>query len=381
MFARAGGEIAIRLRQSPMLGEIVAGLVLGPSLLNLVAPTPTLEFLGHLGILFMTFLAGMEVDLRMLRKVAGPSVVVSALGIAASMGLGYLVGVMFGFAPEVSLFLGAALATSSIAVTARVFADFSIMRTRVGLLSMAAHAIDDVLAMLVIIFVVSLFGGQDAGVPVWLVLLKVAAFLAIATAIGLFALKPVMTWVYRLKSRELHFTVAVSLVLLFGWGAEFFGLADVLGAFVAGAFLHYTEEAEPAMVDRVEAVSDGFLVPVFFAMIGLQTDLALLGSAVPLLIVVLIAAIAGKMLGCGLGAKLFGYSWRDSAIVGAGMIPRAGLALIMLGLVPQGSLPGVMAPLLVSIVFLSALVTAPILRVVVGPKRRENMEIAETTKA
>lgn len=177
-----------------------------------------------------------------------------------------------------------------------------------------------------------------------------------------------MRWVYRLRSREMHFTVAVLLVLGFGWMAEFFGLADVLGAFAAGPFLHYTEETEPAMVHRVEALSDGFLVPVFFGVIGLQTDLFLLLDAVPLVAIALIAAIVGKLVGCGLGARVTGYSNRESVIVGAGMVPRAGLALIMLGLVPEGSLPDVMAPLLVAIVFLTALVTAPILRLAVKPQ-------------
>jgi len=365
--ARIGGELATRARQSPMLGEILAGLLLGPTALNLITPNETLEFLGHLGILFMTFLAGMETDLRMLRKVAGPSVLVSVLGILFSVALGFGAGWLFDFGLASSLFLGAALSTSSIAVTARVFNDFSLMRTRIGLLSMAAHAVDDILAMLLIIFVVSFFGGESAADPVWLVIGKVAAFLALTAVVGIFLLKPIMRWVYRLRSREMHFTVAVLLVLGFGWTAEFFGLADVLGAFVAGAFLHYTDEAEPAMVHRVEALSDGFLVPIFFGVIGLQTDLFLLIDAVPLLLIVLLAAITGKLVGCGLGARIMGYTNRESIIVGSGMVPRAGLALIMLGLVPTGSLPDVMSPLLVAIVFLTALVTGPILRLTVNP--------------
>lgn len=367
LFARLGGEIAIRARQSPMLGEIVAGLLMGPTLLNLITPNETLEFLGHLGILFMTFLAGMETDLRMLRKVAGPSVVVSGLGIVMSVALGFGAGQLFDFSVEASLFLGAALATSSIAVTARVFSDFKLMQTKVGLLSMASHAIDDILAMMLIIFVVSYFGGDQASDPVWLVLGKVLAFFAIVTVVGVFVLKPLMRFVYRLKSSEMHFSVAVLLVLSFGWTAELFGLADVLGAFAAGAFIHYTEEAEPAMVQRVEALSDGFLVPIFFGVIGLQTDLALLVDAIPLVVVVLIVAILGKLVGCGIGARLTGSTTRESVIVGAGMIPRAGLALIMLGLVPEGSLPEIMPALLVAIVFLTALVTGPILRVAVKP--------------
>lgn len=360
--ARIGGELAIRAGQSPMLGEILAGLVLGPTLLNAVEPTGFLELLGHLGILFLTFLAGLQTDLRLMRKVAGPSMLISALGILASMAAGYGVGQLFGFTSGASLFLGAALATSSIAVTARVFSDYGLMRSEVGLLSMAAHAVDDILAMLLIIFVVSALGEAQAQEPVWLTLGKVLGFLIGVTLVGLFVLKPLMRWIYRLRSSEMHFSAAVALVLLFGWSAEMFGLADVLGAFAAGAFLRYTEEAEPAMVQRVEAVSDGFLAPIFFAVIGLQTDLALLADAVPLVLAVLLAAVIGKLLGCGLGARLTGYGWRDSAVVGAGMIPRAGLALIMLGLVPAAVLPPVMPALLVAAVFLSALVTGPILR-------------------
>jgi len=181
----------------------------------------------------------------------------------------------------------------------------------------------------------------------------VTAFLALTACIGIFLLKSVMRWVYRLRSREMHFTVAVLLVPGFGWMAEFYGLAGEPGAFVARAFLPYTEEVEPAMVYWVEALSDGLLVPIFLGVIGLQTDLFLLMDTMPIVLGVLAAAIVGKLVGCGVGTRIMGYTGRESIIVGAGMVPRADLALIMLGLVPAGSLPEVMSPLLVAIVFLT----------------------------
>ena len=364
--ARFGGEIAMRFGQSPMLGEILGGLILGPTILGLIVPTESIQFLSHLGILFLMFLAGLETDLNLIRKVAGPSVVISIAGAALSFGLGYAVGALFGLSGTASIFLGAALSTSSIVVTARVLGDYGMMRSEVGLLSMAVNAVDDVLSMFIVLLLVSLVGagaGGEASDPIWLMLAKLAAYAVIATGIGLFLFRPIMSVVDRTLSSEMHFSVAILLVLLFSWAAEALGLADVLGAFIVGAFLRYTEEAEPTVISRVEATADGFLVPIFFAAMGVQTNLRELLNFLPLLGVVLLAAVAGKLIGCGGGARLMRYSWRDSYIIGAGMVPRAEMTLVLLGIgLSAGVLPPVMPPLLVSLVFLSALVTGPLLR-------------------
>lgn len=360
--ARLGGELAVRVNQSPMLGEILAGLLVGPTVFGLVETSEGTALLSHLGILFLMFLAGLETDLRLIRKVAGPSVLVSVVGAAVSFALGYGVGLLFGLSSTASLFLGAALSTSSIVVTARVLGDYGMMNSEVGLLSMATNAVDDVLSMFVVLALVSVVG-QEGDEPIWLMLVKLAAYAVVATVVGLFLFRPLMRLVGRLRSDEMHFSIAVLLVLLFSWSADALGLADVLGAFIAGAFLHYTEEAEPSMTTRVEAVSGGFLVPIFFAAIGLETNLRELGGDLPLLAVVLVAAVVGKLVGCGGAARLAKYDWRSSYIIGAGMVPRAEMTLVLLGIgLSAGVLPGVMPPLLVALVFLSALVTSPLLR-------------------
>lgn len=368
--ARLGGELAIRAGQSPMLGEILAGLLLGPTLLDAVAVSEPIELLSHLGILFLMFLAGLETDLRLIRKVAGPSLLISILGAALSFGLGYGVGVVFGLSSVASLFLGGALSTSSIVVTARVLGDSGMMRSEIGLISMATNAVDDVLSMFVVLLLVSVVGeagAEGGGRPLWLTLVLFAVYAVLATGVGLYVFRPMMRWVGRLRSDEAYFSAAVVLVLLFSWTAEAFGLEDVLGAFIAGAFLHYTEEAEPSMVARVEALSDGFLVPVFFASMGLATDLGELSGAWGLLGATLLAAVVGKLAGCGGAARLTRYGWRDSYVIGAGMVPRAEMTLVLLGIgMGAGVLPEVMPPLLISLVFLSALVTSPLLRLGVG---------------
>jgi Kef-type K+ transport system membrane component KefB len=360
--ARLAGELAVRVGQSPMLGEILAGLVLGPTLLNLVHTEPSLDLLSHLGILFLMFLAGLDTDLRLIRKVAGPSVAVSLAGACLSLALGYGVGVLFGLSSIASVFLAAALSTSSIVVTARVLDDYGMMRSEVGLLCMATNAIDDVISMFIVLLVVSLVGQSGHQSIPWM-LGKLVIYSVAATAVGLLLFRPLLRWVGRMRSDEMYFTAAVVLVLGFAWSADALGLADVLGAFLAGAFLHQTEEAEPTMVARVQAVSDGFLVPIFFATMGLTTDLRELGGALAFGAVVIVVAVVGKLVGSGLGARLAGYGWRDSFIVGAGMVPRAEMTLVLLGIGHKaGVLPPVLPPLLISLVFLTALLTGPLLR-------------------
>jgi Kef-type K+ transport system membrane component KefB len=369
--ARLAGELAVRVGQSPMLGEILAGLLLGPTLLDLVPAGASLDLLSQLGILFLMFLAGLETDLRLIRKVAGPSVAVAVIGGAISFGLGFGVGRVFGLGSLASLFLAAALSTSSIVVTARVLADYGMLRSEVGLLCMATNAIDDVISMFVVLLVVSLVGHSGEQSIPWM-LGKLAIYSLAATGVGLLLFRPLLRWVGRLRSDEMYFTTAVVLVLAFSWSAEALGLAGVLGAFLAGAFLHQTEAAEPTMVARVQAVSEGFLVPVFFATMGLTTDLRELRGAVPFVAVVILAAVVGKLAGCGLGARLTGYGWRDSYVVGAGMVPRAEMTLVLLGIGHKaGVLPPVLPPLLISLVFLTALLTGPLLRAGLPPRSPE----------
>lgn len=360
--ARLLGEVAVRLNQSPMLGEILAGLLLGPTALALVEPDEALELLSRLGILFLMFLAGLETDIRLIRKVAGPSFLVSFFGQAFALGLGLGVGLLFGLSFVASLFLGAALSGSSIVVTARVLDDYGAMTSEVGLLSLAANAVDDVMSVFVLLLLASVVGDQGQE-PFYWTLGKMAVYVAVAVAVGLWLFRPLMRIVGRLRSDEMFFSVAVILVLVFSWSAEAFGLADVLGAFIVGAFLHYTEEAEPSMIRRVEAVSAGFLVPVFFAGIGLQTDLRELGGAYALLAVAFVAAVVSKLGGCGLGARVAGYGWLRSYIVGAGMVPRAEMTLVFLGIgLSAGVLPETLPPVVVALVFLTAIVTSPLLR-------------------
>lgn len=360
--ARLGGEVAIRLQQSPMLGEIVAGLVLGPTLLGVIDRGPSVDLLSHLGILFLMFLAGLEADLRLIKKVAGASTAISIGGVVVSFAGGYGAGLAFGLSSTASLFLGAALSSSSIVVTARVLSDFGLMRSELGFLSMATNAVDDVNGMFVLLIVVSAVG-KGTGRPIWMQVGELVLYAVVATLVGLYLFRPLMSLIDRAQVDEIYFSVAIALVLLYSWAANAMGLADVLGAFIAGAFLHYTEEAEPSMITRVEAISDGFLVPVFFAAMGLETNLRDLGSHLPLLGVVLMVAIASKMVGCGLPARLLGYDWRRAYVIGAGMVPRAEMTLVLLGIgMSTHVLPNFMAPLLVSIVVLTALATGPLLR-------------------
>lgn len=362
--ARTGGELAARLGQSSMLGEIVAGLVLGPTLFDLPLRGDALEFLSRLGILFLMFGAGLDTDLRLVRKVAGPSVIVSLCGQVLSFGLGYAAGWAFGLAMAPRVLLGAALSASSIVVTARVLGDYGQLRSATGLLAMAVNAIDDLIGMFVLLVAVSVVGqGGAAHEPIWLMLAKVLAFAVGAVVVGLMLMPLAMRLVRQLESAEMHFTFLVVLVLLFSWAAASLGLADVVGAFLAGAFLHYTQESEPAIISRVDAIGDGFLVPVFFAMIGLETNLRLLAGDLPFMLVVLLVAVVGKLVGCGGGARLAGFGWRTSYILGVGMIPRAEMTLVLLGIgLKANVLPPIVPPVLVSLVFLTAVVSSPLLR-------------------
>lgn len=351
--AKVAAEVAERLGIPAVVGEIVAGILVGPSVLNAVGGgDEVLRTLGELGVILLLLDVGLEMDLRELGRVGRTSVLVAIVGVVAPMALG--VGAMEAMGEDftTSLFVGAALTATSVGITARVFGDLKALATTEARVVLGAAVADDVMGLVVLTVVVRLVTGGQVSVPSIAGIIVVAVlFLLVGGLGGLRIAPPLFTAIERVsRSSGTLVALALAFTLAFAELADAARLAPIVGAFVAGIAL---AKAGPAPQIRRELSSVGHLfIPVFFLQIGIDADIAAFGRASVLrdAAALLVVAVVGKLLSTlgAIGAP------GDKALIGLGMLPRGEVGLIFATL---GLQQGVLSPDLYAALLLVVLVT------------------------
>ncbi len=325
--AKAAGELFERLRQPAVVGEILAGMLVGPSGLNLVHESQALITVALLGVIVLRFVVGLETKPSDLFRVGGRAIAVAALGVAASFAGGFAVGHATGFSPQASLLIATAIVSTSVGVTARVLKDRDLLQLVEARTVVAAAVIDDVLGLFILAIVLGLADGGFDAIRVLVIAAVILAFMAFELWIAPMVIRRHAHLLEHLRIPNGPFVVALAIMLLTAAVSEQIGLAAVVGASLAGMMLAETEDTFGLCRDTRPLYD--WLVPYFFALTGMRVDLhlladpAVLGLAAGLAVV----AMAAKILGCGLGA--FGLGWRRRLFVGVAMIPRAEVALIV----------------------------------------------------
>lgn len=325
--AQLAGWLFARLKQPVVIGEVLAGLLVGPAVLGLVHDGEILEFLAELGAIFLLFMVGLETRLRDILAVGKEAFLVAALGVLFPFVGGYFFGLSIGFDQLPALFLGTALVATSVGITARVLLELGVLSRNYSRIILGAAVIDDVLGLIVLAVVngVAQNGTFELAVAVRITLLSVL-FVG-----GAMLLVP---WLRRISLPRFTLGNPFGFALLVGVGlaalAAAIGLAPIVGAFLAGMLLAEVRE-ELAIEASARAVGQ-FLTPIFFAMVGVRLELAALVSAKVLLVGsgVLLIALLGKLLGGFLGALSQGL--RRAVVVGIGMAPRGEVGLIVAAL-------------------------------------------------
>jgi Kef-type K+ transport system membrane component KefB len=342
--AKVGGDLAARAGQPAVLGELVAGIILGNLVwLGFAGFEPIkddafVRMLAELGVILLLFEVGLQSTVRQMLRVGTSAAVVASLGVAAPMALGWLVGRWL--VPQggslVHAFLGATLAATSVGITARVLRDLGESRSEEARVILGAAVIDDVLGLVVLAVITAAIAAANAGTEISYVslgwtLAKALVFLSAAVALGVAISPRLFSLASRLQARGVLLAVGLAFCFFFAWLAHALGLAAIVGAFAAGLILedtHYRdflERGEHGLEELVHPISE-FLAPVFFVLMGMRTDLSafarleILGLGAALTV----AAIAGKQV-CGLGVF---RSRADRLTVGIGMIPRGEVGLI-----------------------------------------------------
>lgn len=370
--AKAAGYLSVRLGQPAVLGELLVGLVLGPSLLNMthwpVFTSDQLEgmtsILAHLGVIFLMFVAGLEVDVRTMAQTGRIALLAGVSGVIAPVVLGALVALPFGFDFQHGLFVGLVLAATSVSISAQTLMELGVLRSRVGMALLGAAVVDDVLVILLLSAFVALAGGGGSILAIVWVLVRMLLFLGIALLLGVLVVPRAAGIVSRLPISEGVMSLAIVVTFLYSWAAEALGgIAAITGAFLAGVIFARTPSRK-VIEGKVHAIAYSWLVPVFFVSIGLETNVRTLGAAgIPIALAILGVALLSKVIGCGTGALVAGCTPGEALRLGVGMTSRGEVGLIVASVgLSSGLITDAIFASVVLMVLATTLVTPIVLR-------------------
>ena len=333
------GLLTRRARMPQVVGALLAGLLLGPAVFKIIPQTEFLTQTAEVGVVILMFCAGMETDVKELKKCGKAATIIAVIGVLVPLAGGFATAWFFNRPGMLesdascslflqNVFIGVILTATSVSITVETLKELGKLKTKSGNAILGAAIIDDVLGIVALTLVTSM---ADESVKISVVLLKIVAFFAFAGVIGFIFYKVFKKWTDQAeKGLRRHAIMAFVFCLLMAYVAEkFFGVADITGAFIAGLIISNTSKSD-FVLKKFDTMSYMLLSPVFFASIGLKVELpkmstAIVGFAVALTIV----AILTKIVGCALGAKMCGYKNYQCARIGVGMISRGEVALIV----------------------------------------------------
>jgi Kef-type K+ transport system membrane component KefB len=373
--AKAVGELFERLTLPSVLGEILAGAVLGPYALGWIQPSNILHSVAELGAIFVLFSAGLEISPGELIRTSGKSLRVAVAGVVVPFVLGFVYMKLRGNVTSESVFVGAAMVATSVGITARVFADLHLLSTETAKIILGAAVFDDILGMLLLAVV----GGIASGGVNWL---HMGVLIGEATGFALFMMfvaprivRRIEPGVEHLSIQNASLVVALAICLLLSWLAVRINIAAIIGAFFAGlVFADYAPQRN--LLPRVSGITE-LLAPFFFFTIGARLNASLLTREILIsALIISLLAVISKLIGCGL--PMLGQGWREVLQVGTGMMPRGEVALIV---ALAGLNAGIVTETTYSIVVIMTAVTTilapPLLRVLfrreIAERREERM--------
>ena len=324
--AKLSGELAERVGQPAVLGELVAGLILGSSVLGIVDPAdPVLAVMAEIGVLILLFGIGLETDLRRLLSVGSAASMVAAVGVVLPFALGYAVARALGLELIAAIVCGAALTATSVGITARVLSDLGRLNDREGQIVLGAAVIDDVLGLVILAVVSGMVAGQTPSIAGVLRTLAVAfGFLAGAVLLGRLVVPPLFGLLSRIGREQTLATMALALAFLTAVLAESAGSALIIGAFAAGLIFQPTPHAHA--IEKGTVRLGHFFVPIFFVIVGASVDVGSFAEPAVLILglSLIVVAVFGKLAA--------GYApwWLRArkSVIGVGMVPRGEVGLI-----------------------------------------------------
>jgi len=364
------GLVSRKIHMPQVIGALMAGLILGPSILNIVHETTFIEQTAEIGVIVILFLAGLETNIKEIRKSGKAAIIIAMLGVIVPLVMGFGIASLFDPGSDrdtliKNIFIGIILTATSVSITVETLTELGKIRTSVGNSIIMAALLDDVIGIILLTMITGFTSdtaGGSFGMAVLKVLLKIFAFFIFAALIGLVFNRLFENYSKSLNEKRRFPIISLAFCLAMAYTAEhFFGVADITGAFIAGLVISNTNHVR-YIGRRINTLAYLYLSPIFFAHIGISTNLRELNLKMLFFSVALLfTAILSKAIGCGLGARLNRMTCSDSLRVGLGMSPRSEVALIIASNgVAYGILGQQLFPAVILLVIVSS-IAAPIL--------------------
>lgn len=373
-FARAFGELVSRVNQPPIVGELLAGIILGPFVLGKVFSglddmynEEFVSNLGDLGMLFLMLYIGLEFSPKLVRASSWLGGAVAVVGILIPLVLGTLVGLFFDLEGLLLAFVGVAVSVTALPVTIRVLKDLEVLRTKTSGVIISAALMTDVALLFVLGVILGTEPGESNGERIFVLTMSFIAFFALALIVSRLVIPHIYRLLLRLRTGEAAFAVAVGMAIAFAVLAEWAGLPGVIGAFMAGLMLRETGtglRVWARVEDILSGVTLGFLAPIFFVVIGFSVDFGVIANHLPLLGALLAVAIIGKIAGSYIPARIGGLGRNEAMAIGSMMMGKGAMELVFARLALEQGLIGPGNEHLFSILVLMAFVStvlAPVL--------------------
>ncbi|HWI48760.1 MAG TPA: cation:proton antiporter [Rummeliibacillus sp.] len=361
---KIAGHISVRLGQPSVLGKIIVGIILGPALLGWVHDTEVLKAFSDIGVLLLMFLAGLETNLEDLNRNKKAALLVAVGGIIVPIILGYVGSVYFGLSSAEGIFIGLLLSATSVSISVQTLRELGWLNSKEGATLLGAAVLDDIIVVVLLAVAMSFFAGSDVSISV-LIGKKILFFVFIILASKW--LVPIFLKIFsKLKVTETLLSGALIICFGFAYFAEYFGIAGIIGSFVAGIAISQTN-FKKNIESKVEPIAYGIFVPIFFVSIGLSVSFKGIGDQLGMIVVFSLIAILSKFLGSGLGARLSGFNTQSSMGIGAGMISRGEVALIIAATgLDNKLLPVEYYTPMIIVVVITTIVTPPLLKMIFG---------------
>jgi Kef-type K+ transport system membrane component KefB len=362
--AKVFGWCAQKLGMPPVLGQLVAGVLVGPSFLGWVQPSLLTDTFSNIGVIILMFIAGLETDAQQMRRVGRVAFISASMGVVLPFAAGTVFALASHYPLPASLFLGTLLTATSVSISAQTLKDLGKLTSKEGTTILGAAVIDDVLGLLVLSAILAFTLGEN---PVWS-LLKMVLYFPIAFLLGRYLFPLLSHWLPRLLAVEVRLGFVLALVFFYAWSAESLGnVAAITGAYIAGVLMSSTDMRE-WVHDGMSKLGYALFIPLFFIGIGIQATFqgiwdnpALVGFSLSLIGI----GIVTKVVGCGGGALLGKFTPDEALKVGVGMISRGEVALISATI---GLQAGLVTPALFSatvlLTIITTLVTPPLFKLV-----------------
>lgn len=368
VITKIGGLICRKIKMPEVLGSLMAGVILGPLVFNVIHHDEAIEILANLGVILLMFFAGIETDVEQFKKAGKSSFVIAVFGVLVPLVLGTAGAYLFFNNIIQNIFIGVILTATSVSITVATLNELRRLRSRAGINILGAAVIDDIVGLLMISVLIAYVNKND-GTSLVTTVVEVIAFCGLSGLAVVYLPKLVSKFLNSMQPTRAVFTFSIAGAIIMAVLAEEVGIASITGAYVFGLIISQIERKE-YFKHRVKILSSGFLSPIFFASVGLTATRE--GLSLELLIVTLVMfvmAVLGKVSGCSLGAKLFKFKNSESIQIGVGMISRGEVAIITANLGLQADIisQAVFVPTIL-VVLLTTIITPILLKIVFAPR-------------